>query len=689
MEAFSLLLHLLLLSFAHAETNSFIYNGFIQANLSLDGTAFVRKDGILAVSNDQGRILGHAIYPSPLRFKQLSNYNINNNTISHTALTFSTNFVFSIVPKYPQLGGHGLAFVLMSRKQPPSCLANQYLGLPNDTSNAKFSTRILAVEFDAVQNLELQDINDNHVGIDISSLISNISEPAAYYFSKGSNINDDNISVVLKSGDPIQAWIDYNSQEMLINVTISPLGIPKPHRPLISYPIDLATVLDEYMYVGFSASTGLLTAFHIVHGWSFKIGGTARELDVTMLPFHARPKSKQVVHKKGFAVGITLASVILVIFVIIAAILVLRRIRNGDDILEDWEVEYGACRFRYSELYSATKGFREKNLVGSGGFGKVYRGVIPSTGLEVAIKRVAHNSRQGVKEFVAEITSMGRLRHRNLVQLHGWCRMQDELLLVYDYVPNGSLDKLLFDDDQQKKKILNWDQRYKILIGVAQALLYLHEECDQRVVHRDVKPSNVLIDADLNPKLGDFGLARAYDHNINPQTTHIVGTLGYLAPELTRTGKATTSTDVFGYGTLMLEVACGRRPIEPQRTAMELVLVEWVRELHSQGQITRAIDPTLDYFDPQEAELVLTLGLLCCDPHPDFRPSMRRVVQFLLRDASLPQAPLDIHHEFPRAIPEFSEDDSDPSSCRMTSSTNFTSFDKKESGSSQITRVTF
>ncbi|KAK9230980.1 hypothetical protein WN943_021211 [Citrus x changshan-huyou] len=155
-----------------------------------------------------------------------------------------------------------------------------------------------------------------------------------------------------------------------------------------------------------------------------------------MLPFHAWPKSKQVVHKKGFAVGITLASVILVIFVIIAAILVLRRIKNGDDILEDWEVEYGARRFRYSELYSATKGFREKNLVGSGGFGKVYRGVSPSTGLEVAIKRVAHNSRQGMKEFVAEITSMGRLRHRNLAQLHGCCRKQDELLLVYDYVPN-------------------------------------------------------------------------------------------------------------------------------------------------------------------------------------------------------------------------------------------------------------
>ena len=141
-----------------------------------------------------------------------------------------------------------------------------------------------------------------------------------------------------------------------------------------------------------------------------------------------------------------------------------------------------------------------------------------------------------MKEFVAEITSMGRLRHRNLVQLHRWCRRQDELILVYDYIPNGSLDKILFDENQ-KKTILTWEKRYNILIGVSQALLYLHEECDQRVVHRDVKPSNVLIDAELNAKLGDFGLARIYKHGNNPETTHIVGTLGYLAPEITRIGR--------------------------------------------------------------------------------------------------------------------------------------------------------
>ncbi|RVW42071.1 L-type lectin-domain containing receptor kinase IV.1 [Vitis vinifera] len=215
---------------------------------------------------------------------------------------------------------------------------------------------------------------------------------------------------------------------------------------------------------------------------------------------------------------------------------------------------------------------------------------------------------------------MGRLRHRNL-----------------------------------KKKILTWEQRYKILIGVSQALLYLHEECDQRVVHRDVKPSNVLIDAELNARLGDFGLARMYKHGNNPETTHIVGTLGYLAPELTRIGKATTSIDVYAYGVLMLEVATGRRPIEPQRNAQELVLMDWVRELHSRGEILSVIDPTLDEYNPDEAKLVLSLGLLCSHPHPDYRPDIRRVIQYLLKDVCLPELPPDVHLEVPGTMIEFSD----------------------------------
>ncbi|PIA58113.1 hypothetical protein AQUCO_00500212v1 [Aquilegia coerulea] len=656
---------------------SFIYNGFSDANLSFYGASHVTHRGILEVTNDASKLMGHSFYPSLLRFKQ-------NDTEGHVT-SFSTTFVFSITPKYPDLGGHGLAFVLISTKEPRDCLGNQYLGLPNLTSNAEFSTRVVAVEFDVVQNLELEDINDNHVGIDINTLNSNRSEPAAYYTTRN---QQDNVSIDLKSGAPVHAWIDYIGKDKLITVTICPYGMPRPTQPLITFSVDLSLVIAEYMYVGFSASTGLLAATHSVLGWSFRIGGKAQDLDPSLLP--TLIQHQKVVHKTSFAVGIALACATLALLVICAAHQVAQRRKHGDEALEDWEVEYGARRFEYSELLEATRGFGDENLIGSGGFGSVYKGFVPSTGLEMAIKRIAHNSRQGMREFVAEIMSMGRLRHRNLAQLHGWCKSQNELLLVYDYVPNGSLDKLLLSTH---KKFLNWEQRYKILIGVAQALLYLHEECEQRVVHRDVKPSNVLIDEDLNAKLGDFGLARIYDHDINPQTTNIVGTLGYLAPELTKTGKATTSTDVFSYGTLLLEVATGRRPIEPQRSCQELVLLDWVRELHSRGETMNAIDTELESYNKDEAELVLKLGLLCSHPRPGYRPNMRRIVQFLLGDATLPELPLDVHLDVHGPITDSSDgyfDDSNPSSGPLTSTkstTSFTSFEQKFVA--QTSRVTY
>ncbi|XP_043719620.1 L-type lectin-domain containing receptor kinase SIT2-like [Telopea speciosissima] len=668
MKALRIFLQLLFFGSVIAET-SFIYNGFHNVNLSLSEESHITPDGILSLTSYSPRVIGNAFYPAPLKFKQ------NTSVITTPTISFSTTFVVSISPMYTEIGGHGLAFILSSTKDLQGCLSNEYLGLPNDTSIAKFSTHLLAVEFDVVQNIELSDINDNHVGIDINSLISNISEPAAYFSGGSSN---QNLSIDLKSGAPFQAWIEYSGEEKLMNVTISPLGIRRPDRPLISFPLDLSSLIDEYMYVGFSASTGMLSAAHNVLGWSFRIDGRAEDLKSSKIP--SLVKAKNLVHSKAFVVGIALASVTLFLLMISGALQVARRLKHEDDLLEEWEVEYGAHKFRYSELLKATGKFEERNLIGRGGFGCVYRGVIRSTGLEVAIKKVAHDSRQGMKEFVAEITSMGRLRHRNLVGLHGWCRRNDELLLVYDFIPNGSLDKLLYN---QPKKILTWEQRYKILIGVAEALLYLHEECDQRVIHRDVKSSNVLIDADLNARLGDFGLSKIYDHGINPQTTHIVGTLGYLAPEFTRTAKATTSLDVYSYGALMLEVACGRRPIEPQKNALELVLVDWVRELHSQKAILRAIDPLLDFYNPVEAELVLSLGLLCSHPLPHCRPSMRRVVQFLLGDATLPHLPSDVHLELPGLVRESLDAHtsfSELSSSRMTSlksiSTSSSSLDK-------------
>ncbi|KAJ6768050.1 hypothetical protein OIU74_021838 [Salix koriyanagi] len=272
-------------------------------------------------------------------------------------------------------------------------------------------------------------------------------------------------------------------------------------------------------------------------------------------------------------------------------------------------------------------GFREKELLGFGGFGKVYRGTLPNSDTPIAVKRFCHESRQGLREFSTEITSIGRLRHKNLVRLLGWSRRGGELLLVYDYMPNGSLDKYIFE---KTKAILKWEQRFKIVKDVASGLLYLHEEWEQTVIHRDIKAGNVLLDSELNGRLGDFGLAKLYERGSNPITTKVVGTLGYMAPELTKTGKPTTSSDVFAFGALLLEVVCGRRPIEPKALPEELILVDWVWDKWKSGAILDVVDPRLKgEFDEIEAVLLLKLGLMCSNYVPKARPLMRKIVRYL------------------------------------------------------------
>ncbi|KAJ6895511.1 hypothetical protein NC651_021884 [Populus alba x Populus x berolinensis] len=618
-----LFISLKLLALAQEE-NHFIYHGFTGANLLLGENAKIHPNGLLELTNTSKQQIGRAFFPFPFQF----NTSLFNNSRS---LSFSTQFAFAIVPELPTLGGHGMAFTISPSVNFTGDLAAQYFGILNSTSNGLPSNHLLAVELDALQSLDLKDINDNHVGIDVNSLISIESAPVTYF----SDEEKENKSLTLISGHVMHVWIDYDEAEKLLNVTVAPVTRTKPTLPLLSTPLDLSSVMLDSMYVGFSSSTGAVASSHYILGWSFNRGGEAQSLDVSKLPtLPTRRKSRK---KPQLRIVVPTITAIILLVAISGDVCIIRR-KKYEELREDWEQEYGPQRFSYKDLYKATKGFTDSELLGCGGFGKVYRGVLPSSSMQVAVKKVSHDSRQGTKEFVAEIVSMGRLRHRNLVQLFGYCRRKGELLLVYDCMPNGSLDKLLFRNDTPS---LNWARRYQIIRGVASALLYLHEEWEQVVLHRDVKASNVLLDADLNGRLGDFGLAKFHDHGSTPQTTKVVGTVGYLAPEITRTGKSTTCSDVFSFGTFMLEVACGRKPVESERPPEEVVLVDWVLECWNRGAILGTVDPRFEgNHVEEEMELVLKLGLLCTHRTPAARPSMRQAVQYLDGNATLPDLPL-------------------------------------------------
>ncbi|KAI9195778.1 hypothetical protein LWI28_017944 [Acer negundo] len=609
-----LLINLSLISLALAQdVKQFIYNGFNGRELILHGLAKVLPDGLLQLTDITELKSGVGFHPYPIKF----------NTSSSQSLSFSTNFVFALNPAIQNFGGNGMALVFSPSSEFPKAAAGSYLGIFNISTDGQPTNHILAIELDTVESPEFADIDGNHVGIDVYSLTSNDSATAVYF----SDEERKNKSIALESGNPIRMWIDYNGAEMLLNVTLAPIGFQKPSRPLLSTSIDLSQILLDTTFIGFSAATGTRASDHYILGWSFNKTGQAKDLDISKLP---PPPPLRKTRKKQNPLMIVLVVVVVVMFIVIVGAISIWRKKKYAEVYEEWEKEYGPHRISYKNLYKATRGFKETEVIGRGGFGKVYKGVLRSPEEQIAIKRVTHDSGEGMRQFVAEIVSMGRLRHRNLVQLRGYCRRKGELLLVYDYMPNGSLDKFLYGSMRPN---LNWFQRIRIVRGVACSLLYLHEECEQVVLHRDIKSANVLLDADLNGKLGDFGLARLYDHGSNPQTTNLVGTIGYLAPELLRTRMATTSSDVFSFGAFMLEVACGRRPMEPG----ELDLVDRVIECWKKGSILDAGDRRLEgIFAEEQMELVLKLGLFCSHPNPAIRPSMRQVMQYLDGDAKFP-----------------------------------------------------
>lgn len=541
--------------------------------------------------------------------------------------------MFAILSEYIDLSGHGLALFIAPSKDFSTTLAYEYLGLFNMQNNGNASNHIFAIELDTIRNLNFGDIDTNHVGIDINGLDSIKAASAGYYdeSEKGAFHN-----LTLMSGRPMQVWVDYDGKRAELNVTIAPVQVKKPTKPLLSQHIDLSTVITEMAYIGFSSSLGDMSSRHCILGWSFSLNDSAMPLNFTRLP--KLPKSHHSEKHLHMVLKIVLpiASVIFTVTLVCITLFLVSWHAKYAELQEDWEHEFGPHRFKYKVLFHATNGFSDKQLLGEGGFGRVYKGTIPISKQDVAVKKVSHDSRQGIKEFIAEIASIGRMDHKNLVHLLGYCRRKHELLLVYEYLPNGSLDRYLHNHEVNRK--LDWNTRFQIIKGVSLGLSYLHENCEKVVIHRDIKASNILLDNEMNGRLGDFGLARLYDHGTDPQTTHVVGTIGYLAPELGRTSKATPLTDVFAFGMFLLEVACGQRPIRLDTQDNHVWLVDWVLEHWARGDLIGSLDKKLKgEYDVDQASLVLKLGLLCSRPSPSSRPVMRQVVEYLNGTMPLPE----------------------------------------------------
>ncbi|BAF30255.1 L-type lectin-domain containing receptor kinase IX.1 [Oryza sativa Japonica Group] len=312
-----------------------------------------------------------------------------------------------------------------------------------------------------------------------------------------------------------------------------------------------------------------------------------------------------------------------------------------DDEADDFEKGTGPKRFHYGELAIATDDFSDEHKLGEGGFGSVYRGFLKELNLDVAIKRVSKSSKQGRKEYASEVRIISRLRHRNLVQLIGWCHGGGELLLVYELMPNASLDTHLYSANAG---VLPWPLRHEIVLGIGSALLYLHEEWEQCVVHRDIKPSNIMLDAAFNAKLGDFGLARLVDHGRGSHTTVLAGTMGYMDPECMITGRANAESDVYSFGVVLLEIACGRRPIMADHQSEvdedRIHIAQWVWDLYGNGRILDATDRRLNgEFDGGEMEAVMVVGLWCAHPDRSLRPTIRQAVGVLRGEAPPPSLP--------------------------------------------------
>ncbi|KAM1041686.1 hypothetical protein ACFX2J_030587 [Malus domestica] len=580
------LLLLFLLFIPSASPLAFNYDSFTIGNtgIFLEGAAYIDEQLIkLTRSARQNKNVGRATYYQPFLLWETSTGKIAD---------FTTHFTFMID------SGHadGMVFFIA----PSGSLLNISAGggghlglpveeLPGDTTRTLYP--FVAVEFDIYRNEQpvIRDPVGDHVGIDINSLKSNITTPW------NGDINEE------KRND---AWISYNSSSKNLSVAFTSFqngtnGTEVEVIKYLSYIIDLKQYLPDWVIVGFSAATGQDIAVHKIISWNF----TSTAL-VDDDPTHNKPESIAPSgvkpgpgkSKMGLLLGLGIAGSLILFAGLGLVWFIYRKKSKAVDGLDenpfcnkliDKELENvtGPRKFSHHELAQATSNFEKGEKLGEGGFGGVYRGFIKDLNLQVAVKRISSGSKQGMKEYASEV-------------------------------------------------------RYNIAKGLASALLYLHEEWEQCVLHRDIKSSNVMLDSNFNVKLGDFGLARLVDHGEQSLTTIVAGTRGYMALEYVTTGKSTKESDVYSFGVVSLEIACGRKPIDFKLETSQIELVKWVWGLYEEGNVIQAADPKLyGHFDEKQMECLMIVGLWCAHPQYTFRPSIQQAIQVLNFEVPLPILP--------------------------------------------------
>ncbi|XP_065854431.1 probable L-type lectin-domain containing receptor kinase S.5 [Euphorbia lathyris] len=597
---------------------SSVYNGALQLTPESINQAF-RPTHL----NKSGRIM----YPEP--------FTLWSSSSSSLLASFNTSFVINLYRDSDWDAGDGLAFLIAPNISGlPDGSFGKWLGLTNSSTDSNPNNYILAVEFDTQKQNGVDEIEADHIGININSVKSEVS----------ASLSDQNITLSPPPpGANYKVWIDYNGKIQLMEVYMVKEGNSKPRNPILNHTVNLKQYLKQESYFGFAASTGdPHIELNCVLKWEFQIENLSEE----------NGDKLQLKIGIGVGVGIGILSLIMITVLCVRIRKKMKSAAAAGEGAEEDEREMGkqlrwlpgmAREFKYEELKKATSDFHESKKLGEGGFGIVYKGEISES--EIAVKKFCRDNIKGRKEdFLAELQIIHRLRHKHLVRLVGWCYEKGKLILVYDYMPNGSLEKHLYEASSDEDT-LNWSRRCKVLAGVASALHYLHIEYDQVVIHRDLKASNILLDKDFNARLGDFGLARALENEKNSYAElgvgGVPGTFGYVAPECFHTGKASPESDVFSFGAVILEVLCGKGPgIKIHHNQHLYSLVDWVWMLHREGRIQEAVDEKLENdFVEDEAKRLLLLGLACSHPTQSSRPKTQDLLQIISGASPVPHVP--------------------------------------------------